>query len=407
MPVLNLNESRPLLPLAGGPASSVQSINSGEPTKGNATLGARLLALDVFRGATMVGMIIVDNQGDFSKPIFPPFDETEWEGIQLADCIFPSFLFIMGMSAAFSLSKKSKTWALLFNILRRAALLFLIGLWLNVQARKFKTPFRVMGVLQRLGIVYGVISLGAVFLNDAGRRLVMFLFLALYAIVMYSIKVPDYSDCDRGDLSPTCNPSGYIDREVYGKYMIHPTDPEGLWSTLTSCVTGLFGYEFGLIWQRYKSKITMERLCAMWMTFAFVLISCAYWLQYATPFNKKLWSVSFTLITSGFSGAVLCFCTALCDIFPSRLVLRLVQPLRWLGTNPLVVFVGMVFLGVLFMDNITVSDGQTLWLYLYENMFKTWVASDQLANFLWSFVHVLLWTTVAGVLYKAKIFIRL
>jgi predicted acyltransferase len=206
---------------------------------------------------------------------------------------------------------------------------------------------------------------------------------------MYFFKVPG---CDRGDLSKQCNPGGYLDYQVLGAYMIHPTDPEGLFTTLTATVTSLLGFEFGLLYQNERGRILLS----------FILLTFAYWFQFVNPLNKKLWSVSFTFLCAGFSGCVLSFCALITD----RLF-QYLAPLKWLGTNPLVVFVGMVFYEVVLLDNIKMDDGRSAWDAWYQDWFASWIGAGQLASFLFSFVHVVFWVLVTGVMHYKKIFVKL
>ncbi len=237
-----------------------------KPPAGSASKKERLLCLDVLRGLTMVGMIMVDSMGDFDHVIWP-LNETEWDGLTTADCIFPSFLFIMGLAVPLALKREDRTKGITwYRIIKRFILLFVIGMALNFQGRIpriFTTSpfigFRIMGVLQRISLCYLTVSVMYLFLpNLAYHSVVLATCIGLYLGFMYGYPVPAFDDktpCGKGVVSPECNFNGYFNRLIFGnsrKFMMYPNDPEGLFSTLTSLMNTFSGLCFSLL-MRYNT----------------------------------------------------------------------------------------------------------------------------------------------------------
>jgi predicted acyltransferase len=369
---------------------------------------ARLLSLDVWRGIVMVGMILVDNQGDFAHVVWP-LDESEWEGLHPADCIFPGFVFIMGMAISFAMSNSSaRTPKNFFRIVRRSVLLFLIGMFLNAEARNFGPVWRIMGVLQRLGIVYLVVALSHfISPHPLLRRFIMVSCAGLYLFFLYGYPVTDLS-CDdaTGRLdSPSCNASGFVDRKIFGSYMIHPTDPEGSVSTLNSIVTGFLGLELGLLVVAHRSDTDACYIrSSMWSLIVSLL---GFWLGTWMPIIKKIWTTSFTLLVAGLTGLGFSFCLSIMDMFPNPVTSAITRPALWLGRNPLAVFVGMVWLEVFLICNVKTASGEPVWNYIYEEGFSSWFHNPYWCSLLFSFAHLVLWVIIAGVLHRLRIFITL
>lgn len=209
----------------------------------------------------MVGMILVDNMGNFDYVIWP-LDETIWNGLTTADCVFPCFLFIMGLAVPLALKRedrfKKETW---YKILKRFALLFIIGMALNFQGRiprVFTTwPFvgwRIMGVLQRISICYLVMSAMYLFFGQLYQYIIVISScLGLYLALMYGVNVPPFEGepCGRGNTSPECNTGAFFDQSIFGrKYMMWPYDPEGILSTLPSIFNTFIGLCYSLLMRK-------------------------------------------------------------------------------------------------------------------------------------------------------------
>lgn len=214
----------------------------------------RLRSIDIYRGLTMLGMILVDNQG--SKPIWP-LDESDWNGISTADLIFPSFLFIMGFAVPLAIRRPFKPLRTVIRVLG----LFAIGFLLNLTAREFVfDEVRILGVLQRISLCY-IMLVGLHVATDYGnpefRKYGVMIIAFLTATYMgLMLNFVDGSECNRlNNLSKHCNFTRWLDLQVLTfDHMMKPTDPEGIFSTLSSLLTAFGGYYFCLVMKEHKSN---------------------------------------------------------------------------------------------------------------------------------------------------------
>ncbi len=209
----------------------------------------RLISLDVFRGATMALMVLVNDPGDGAHA-YAPLQHSDWNGWTLTDTVFPSFLWIVGVAITLSLGKRlaagvprSRLFAQAF---RRAAILYVLGLIVYAYPLNLSTQ-RLLGVLQRIAICYLIAA--AIYLTTGIRGQIVWIvsLLAVYWILMTLVPVPGYG---AGDLAVGHNFSNYIDSIVLGAHNYQWTktwDPEGLVSTLPSIATALFGIMAGHI----------------------------------------------------------------------------------------------------------------------------------------------------------------
>ncbi len=294
-------------------------------------LPPRLVSLDVFRGVTIAGMIIVNNLRAWTDtPRFPRLRHAEWHGCTLADLIFPCFIFIVGVSAVFSLSRRlekgeprSKLYRQIFT---RAGLIFLLGLlscsyffvgWLfqaicppGVTQKSIWSIFlspptdvnvfyfsladlRIMGVLQRIALVYLVVSL---LLLHTGWRFQALLAGALLLIYWGLVTlIPGFT------LEPGQDLGAYIDRAVFGEAHLwrftRTWDPEGLLSTLPAIATGLCGVLTGH-WLRGQ-RDQRDTLIGLFLFGFFGILTGALW-KFVFPLNKSLWTSSFAVYTAGY-----------------------------------------------------------------------------------------------------------
>ncbi|MEO5936141.1 MAG: heparan-alpha-glucosaminide N-acetyltransferase domain-containing protein, partial [Terriglobales bacterium] len=195
--------------------------------------GERLMSLDVFRGMTIAGMILVNNPGTWAA-IYPPLAHAEWHGWTHTDLIFPFFLFIAGVSMAFSFAARERSGAtkneLLRHTLRRAGIIFLIGFLLAITPYFNFGAVRIMGVLQRIAVCYAVGGLIYLYASKKNRGNIIAAALVGYWAMMTFIPVPRYG---AGNLTPEGNLAAYIDRALMSGHLWKPMwDPEGLLSTI-------------------------------------------------------------------------------------------------------------------------------------------------------------------------------
>jgi len=295
---------------------------------------ARLVSLDVFRGATMALMVLVNNPGDGAHA-YPPLQHAEWNGWTLTDTVFPSFVWIVGVAITLSLGKRMAAGAarghLFAQVLRRAAILYALGLVVYAYPFSLSTQ-RLLGVLQRIAICYLIASVIYLTTGVRGQLIWIAALLASYWLIMKLVPVPGYG---AGDLAVGHNIANYIDRIVLGSHNYAGTkswDPEGIVSTIPAIATALFGILAGHI-LRIERKLS-ER--AAWLLGSgAVLIAlglvAAIWL----PINKKLWTSSYALFMAGLDFVVFAICLWLVD---GRGFKRAVKPLVIIGMNAITVY---------------------------------------------------------------------
>jgi predicted acyltransferase len=283
------------------PASSADSVKP-----------QRLVSLDLLRGLAVIGMIIVNEMAgqQGQGPVYPLLLHSHWDGLTIADVVFPAFLFMVGVSIPLSFKRKDEVDY--SRILWRALRLLLLGFILSniFWLASFSSgSWRLFGVLQRIGLVYGACAV--MFLNLSGRTrlIVAAAILLLYWPLTY-IPTLDGVPTDlwvRGQ-----NFVGSVDRVVLGAgnhiYVPGPKgyDPEGLLGTLPAIAQGLIGVAVGeyLLGDRPRKPL--------WIAGAAMLIVGIGW-GFVFPVVKDIWSSSFVLVTSGISLLTLCVLAVLFD----------------------------------------------------------------------------------------------
>ena len=312
---------------------------------------SRLLSLDAFRGATILGMILVNNPGTWSA-LYPPLAHAEWLGWTPTDLVFPFFLFIMGTAVAYAMRKYRRSGevepGVYWRIVRRTLTLIALGLAMGLFGRLCDIVFkhadglhldtlRWPGVLQRIGLVYCATSLVVLHL-DVRKQLALAaaLLLGYWALLVWLPR--DVAPAER--LSPTGNITRVVDLAVIGKDHMYtraesePTEPEGLLSTLPAIVTGLAGYWAGLAIQRGGVNWrTVRWLAAVGLAVAAAGLAWGLWF----PISKKLWTSSFVLLTAGLASVCLAACLAVFDVAGKR---RWARPLEIVGVNAIFAYVG-------------------------------------------------------------------
>ena len=269
-------------------------------------LQQRYYSLDVFRGATVALMILVNNPGSWGN-IYGPLKHAPWHGCTPTDLVFPFFLFAVGNAMAFVMPKFEAGEASAFwkKITTRTLLIFGIGLFLNwspfikwedsvLVAKKWENV-RILGVLQRIALSYFFASIIVYYTKTKGAFVLGGIILLLYWFITASLGTP-------GD---PYSMTGYfgtgIDKIILGEtHMYHGEgvafDPEGITSTLTGIVQVIFGFLVGQYIQQ-KGK-TYEMLAHLFIS-GLVLIVAGLCLDMVFPINKKIWTSSFVLYTTG------------------------------------------------------------------------------------------------------------
>jgi len=409
--------------------------NNNKMEEENSKSKSRVKSLDTFRGITIALMIFVnDGAGGYWF-----FEHATWNGLQLADVVFPWFLWIMGVCIPMSMKsfqkRKVPKGVALIGILRRSLVLFLLGFFWNTIGWIDLEKLRIPGVLQRFSITYFVVATtGVVFLEALEpkcvvnqdnnkminvmkdmlclwpRWIVAAIFLIAPCLLTFMLKVPG---CPTGYLGPSglyndnetlgvdCvgGAAGYIDRQFFGINHIYsnPTskavyesgafDPEGLLGSLTSVVQVFLGYQAGQIIMTYKND--MQRIIRL-ISWGLVTGLIGFALNGTTrdegliPINKNLWSLSYVFVTTGMAFLLMAFVYVLVDF---KHVWQ-GEPFLFAGMNSIVLYLGHYTAWQMAPFNYISGPMNTHWAKLVESIWGTCA-----------------WLIVAYILFRKKVFI--
>ncbi|MBX3357735.1 MAG: DUF5009 domain-containing protein [Phycisphaeraceae bacterium] len=388
----------------------------------------RVRSLDVFRGATVAAMLLVNNPGSFEHT-FPPLAHADWNGWTLADLVFPFFLFIMGAAIAFSrrLAGAGRSAATRV-VLQRAAIIIALGLFISAFPRFELSSLRYLGVLQRIGICYAAVALGALWLSPGVQLGLAFALLVAYQAVLLLVSPPGSV---APDLSVAGNLVGSVDRIVLGQaHMLgqQPFDPEGLLSTIPAIATTCLGLVAGLALRASVSpgiaprvrRTLGRRVLASGMMLALAGLGLGRF--GGIPINKQLWTPAYVLFTGGLAAVVLVACSALLDRAPDR------EPPQQgsdqpsaprtgaftiLGRNAILIYVGSLLLAKVLTKLPVTFRGEktTPQQVLYEHLLLPRMPSSltigpEIASLLYAAVVTAAWFAVAWLLHRRRIYLR-
>lgn len=395
------------------------------------TPSPRVKSLDVFRGITMAGMILVNNAGDWSH-VFSPLDHSTWDGCTPTDLVFPFFLFIVGVAIPFSLAsrrvkliargltRQEQDRAIVLNAIRRTAILFALGLLLaafpihlhptaqgSTSGMGILDPatLRIPGILQRIALCYLAAAVLTAFSGWKTRAAIAAALLLAYTLLMRLVPVPGFG---AGVLTREGSLASYLDRFLFGHHTYRTSyDPEGLLSTLPAIATALIGTLAGQ-WLR-TSKSSSEKAARL---LAFGVIGAI--VGYLTdglllPINKPLWTPSYVLCAGGLALLGFGLCYWIIDVHGRD---RWAVPFTILGMNAIAVFVLSGLLGRLtLLINIPVDGEPTLKTWLYDHLLAPMThaplnVSPYVASVLWGLGYVLLFVGVATLMYRRRIFLK-
>ncbi len=409
----------------------------------------RLTSLDIFRGITVAGMILV-NMASIAEPdVYAPLLHASWNGCTFADLVFPFFLFIVGVAMAFSLSKytdakvkaEKQTDAVgvmeqflasesdasvsspalskplptpsppFGKIFRRALILFALGLFLNIFWNKGPWTFdfgslRYMGVLQRISLSYLFASLAVLTLPRKGQWILAGTLLVGYWLAMMYLPVPGFGSGLLLEENPGANLAAFVDRSIIPSAHLHASfkklgDPEGLFSTIPAIVSVLLGYFSGqwILTQPVKTRTSIGLVLA-----GVTCLVVGFAWGWVFPINKKLWTSSYVVFTTGWALLLLAACYELIEV---RLVRWWGEPFKVLGMNAIAIFVASVLLIKVLVKTI-IGTGETApnaYTWIYKNFFASWAGALN-GSFLFALVTLLLWLGVAWVMYQKHWFVK-
>ncbi|HEY5177244.1 MAG TPA: heparan-alpha-glucosaminide N-acetyltransferase domain-containing protein [Terriglobales bacterium] len=281
---------------------------------------ARLVSLDVFRGATIAAMILVNNPGNSAA--YWPLTHAKWNGWTPTDLIFPFFLFIVGVSLVLSfrsrLRRGDSTRSLVWHTVKRSLTIFALGLLLNGLPSFHLATWRIPGVLQRIALAYFAAAMITLYCKTYARLLWIAALLVGYWLLMRYVPVPGYGvpGHDIPFLHPNANLAAYLDRKLMMGHLYERTrDPEGVLSTLPAIATTLCGVLTGE-WLGSNHRKT-QKILGMLALGATGLIAGQVWSLWV-PINKNLWTSSYVLFTGGFALICLAICYWITDMQQHR-----------------------------------------------------------------------------------------
>ena len=371
----------------------------------SATSSTRLVSLDVFRGITIAGMVLVNNPGTWSS-IYWPLKHAEWHGWTPTDLVFPFFLFIVGVSITLAFARRVEEGtvqrALYLKVLKRSAIIFGLGFFLNLFPNFDLGNVRIPGVLQRIAICYLIASL--IFLKTKVRTqfLIALALLLVYWLLMTRIGAPGFA---AGDLTKEGSLASYIDRVLLGPHVWRQAkvyDPEGLLSTIPAVATTLFGVLTGH-WLR-SERTQWDKVSGMFAAGAVAVVLGWVWNSFF-PINKPLWTSSYVLFTAGLGLQLLALCYWIIDIKGYR---RWAWPFAVFGVNALALFVGsglmVKLMGLIRFPN---ADGTRIssQSWIFRNLFLAW-ATPINASLFYAIAFILLWLFFMWLLYRKRIYIK-
>ncbi len=305
--------------------------------------GGRLAGLDVLRGFDMFWILGMEAVGaalakaspsPWAQTIAHQLDHAPWIGFHFLDLVFPLFIFISGVSLVFSLDKSlaaSSRSATLGKLLKRALLLYLLGLLCYGGIAKGLDGVRWLGVLQRLALCGLASGLAYLYLPQRGRIAALIAILLGYWALLRFAPVPGFGP---GDLAEGHNFANWIDATYLGGFKWDGNhDPEGLLSTLPACATALLGVLAGEWLKRSPNGLWRKILGLAAAGAALAALGWA-WHPFF-PIIKKLWTSSYVLVAGGYSLLLLALFLALVDAAKLH---RPLAPFLWIGMNPITLY---------------------------------------------------------------------
>lgn len=395
----------------------------------------RVVSVDVLRGITIAGMLLVNDPGDPDQ-VFATLRHSTWNGCTFADFVFPFFLFLVGVTTHLSQSRRDSSdnhRAVRRAIFRRAAILFALGLFLNaypfyensvVAGPDWLPAFfghvgarfaqlRLMGVLQRISIAYLVVALVT---RKTSTRSVIAMIAALllgYWCAMTLLPVPGEVGIGAQYLNDSArNLSAWVDRTLLdwtrfglGWHLYDPAlsyDPEGLLSTIPSIATVLLGVLAGR-WMQSPRPLA-ERLLKLSLVGVLAMIVGAFW-GLVFPINKPLWSSSYVILTAGASCLSLAVVGYMVDYKGWK---RWTPPLLVFGTNAILAYVGGELLASILRSSIKFKiDGHRLSTGMTAARgFEAVGMEARVASALWAVIFVAICYALLVPLYKKRIFLK-
>ncbi|SHM18578.1 acyltransferase family protein [Flavobacterium saccharophilum] len=418
----------------------------------------RLISLDVFRGLTILLMTIVNNPGDWGN-VFPPLLHAEWHGCTPTDLVFPFFIFIMGVAVPLAMPDKIYDGTTFNKILVRSLRMLCLGIFFNFFGKiqlfglegipllvgrlaitiavgyalmgsfssKVKNilafsiliiylflaysgieayhDVRLPGVLQRIAIVYFVVSLLHLKTTQKTQIITGVVLLLGYWAIMTLIPVPGIG---AANLKKGTNLASWLDSVFLEGHMYRGTvtwDPEGILSTIPSILNGIIGLLIGQILLRDIGKTKKAQTMAI---IGVVLIICGLAWNTIFPINKSLWTSSYVLYTTGLATTFLAILYYVIDIANFK---KGFKPFLIWGVNPMIVFftsqiIPQALVMIEFQNPHNPTEKINLLNYLYSFGIAPFFSNPMTASLAGALVYVAIWTFILWIFYKKKLIFK-
>ena len=368
----------------------------------------RFMALDIFRGATMALMVIVNTPGTWAY-VYSPLRHAQWHGCTLTDLVFPFFLFIIGVAMRFSFDKYDicKYGPLFNKIIFRTITIFIIGLLLNafpfIRQDWDWSSFRILGVLQRIALAYFFASFIVLRFDVKGIVNISFILLVGYWITLMAYGW--YSGQDPYALKT--NLILVVDQFLLGESHLYggtgiQFDPEGLLSTIPSVVTVLIGFLVGTM---IKTTNDHEDNAQRMAVLGSLLIIIGWLWGFIFPINKQIWTSSYVLYTGGIAIILLAGLIWLVDI---KKINWWTKPFVILGSNAIFLYaLSSIWVKILLKISFEL-EGKMIsgYSYFYKTIFQP-LAGNINGSLLFAFFHVVIFLIILTWMYRKKIYIKI
>ena len=363
----------------------------------NSSFGSnRLISIDALRGFTIAGMIMVNVPGSWEH-IYWPFEHARFNGLTLADLVFPFFLFIVGASIFLALGKRMEKGIpkleIVGKIIYRSVLIFLLGIFLNWLSTDFK-EWRFAGVLQRIALCYLLGSLLFVFVKTRWQIAIGVSILIGYWILTIFIPIPGFGNIFTREMNWTA----WIDGKLLpGKMYFKTWDPEGYLSTLPALVTTLAGMCAARLISSTEDKMMKIKKISIYgsiLLFAGLLLSLSF------QINKNVWSSSFVLVTAGLASLLWGFIIYLIDV---KGLVRWTKPGIIFGANAIAAYVlHDLLIYPLSRINIQGNSIQGHFMEFFQGFLPV-----NLASLFWAIFYVFICFLPIYWMYRKKIFLKI
>ena len=395
----------------------------------------RLVSLDVFRGLTIAGMLLVNDPGTWSA-IYPPLEHAAWHGWTPTDLIFPFFVFVVGITTHISMQGRRARGVseseITRSILRRGAIIYLLGFlmagfpfftWTAIPNNPDPSfldrvvdrllHWRIMGVLARIGVVYIIAALIAQRTTLKQQVITIVCLLYGYWFVMTALPVPGTGTFGQLALAkPETTMAAWLDRLLLdwsrfglGNHLWSGSvtwDPEGILSTIPAVGTAMLGILTGR-WLSQPRPLE-ERLNALFAAGALGMMVGLMW-NWAFPINKGIWASSYVMFSAGVAAVSIATIMWLVDV---KKYDWWTKPFVVYGMNPILAFVGSGVMARIIYSLIKVNyNGKPVALQsaIYQSAFASWLEPKN-ASLAFAITFVLFWYVIVYVLYRKRIFLK-